>query len=85
MPVLVLAVSEDFDKLLENRGLTPIAALSKPRRVMVMAINVSFVFIVAILGTEHGRANRTGEVLDMIFALQSCDVGSPKSAAASVA
>jgi hypothetical protein len=50
-----------------------------------MAINVSFVFIVAILGAKHGGANRTREVLDMIFALQSCDVGSPKSAAASVA
>jgi hypothetical protein len=46
MPVLILAIAEYFDKLLENGSMTAVASLSKSRRVVVMTVNVTFVLIV---------------------------------------
>jgi hypothetical protein len=85
MPVLVLAISEYFDKLFEDGGLTAAATLSKLCGVVVMAINLAVVLIVAILGSKHCWAQGAGEVVDMIFPVERRDVGPAKSSAAFVA
>lgn len=54
MPVLVLAVPEDLDKLLQNGGLAAVAALRELGRIMVVAVDISVVFVVAVLGAEDG-------------------------------
>jgi hypothetical protein len=48
MPVLVLAVSVDFDKLLEDGRLAAIAALGELCRVVVVAVDAPLVFVVAV-------------------------------------
>lgn len=67
--MLVLAIAENLDKLLEDGRLAAIASLSEFGRVVVMTIYVSLVFVVAVLGAKHGRTYRAGEVLDVIFTL----------------
>jgi len=44
--VLIDTIAEDFNKLLQNGGLTSIALLRKLRRVVVMAVHVAFVLVV---------------------------------------
>jgi len=76
--MLILAITEDFDELFENCSLTAVAALSKLGRVMVVAVYVSLMLVVAVLGTKDGRAYRTGEMFDVVFTIERGDVGSTK-------
>jgi hypothetical protein len=85
VPVLVLAVSEDLDELLKNGGLTTVAALGELGRIVVVAVHLVIVFVVAVLGSKHGRAQGAGKVVDVILALQGGDVRSPQCAVALVA
>lgn len=78
--MLILTVAEDFDKLFEDSCLTAIASLSEFGRVMVVAVYVSFVFIVAVLCTKDSRAYRAGKMLDMVFAVERGDVRSTEGA-----
>ncbi len=41
---------------------------------MIVAVHLSFVFVVAILSPKKGWAHGTGEVLDMVLALKRGDV-----------
>jgi hypothetical protein len=41
---------------------------------MVVAIDLSIMFIVAVLRTKHRRAHRTSEVVDVIFPVEGRDV-----------
>lgn len=50
--MLILSISEDLDKLLKNCRLTSVALLSKLGGVMIMAVNLSIVFVVAVLSTK---------------------------------
>lgn len=75
MPVLVLAVAVDLDELLEDGDLTPVAALSKLGRVVVVTVNVAVVLIIAILGAEYRVTERACEMVDVVFAVESGDVG----------
>lgn len=84
MPMLVLTISEYLDELLEDGGLTPIASLSKSGGVMVVAVDFPFVLVVAVLSAKDCRAYRTGEMLNVVFPLQCCDVGSTQGATAFV-
>jgi len=56
MPVLVLAIAVDFDKLFKNRSLATIAPLSKARRVVIVTIDATIMFIIAVLRAENCRA-----------------------------
>lgn len=85
MPVLVLAIAEDFDKLLQNGCLAAVAALGKFCRIVIMAVDVSFVLVIAVLGAKHGRAYGAGEMLDVILSIQCGDVRAAKSASACMA
>lgn len=79
MPVLVLAVSEDLHKLLENRSLTAVASLRELSRVMIVAVNMAVVLVVAVLGAEYGRTQRAGEMVDVVLAVECSDVGAAQS------
>lgn len=74
MPVLVLSVPEDLNELLQYGGLAAVASLSELCRIVIVAVYLSFVFVVAILSSKNGRAHGTGEVLDMVLALQRRNV-----------
>lgn len=81
MPVLILAVSKYFDKLLEDGSLAATATLGVLCRIVVMAVNMSIVLVVAILSAEDSRAKRAGKVVDVVFAIEGRDVRTPKSSA----
>lgn len=55
--MLVYAIPEDLDELLQNSGLTAGASLRKLRRVMVVTVDFSGVLIVAILCAEDRRTD----------------------------
>lgn len=72
--MLVLSVPEDFHELLQNGSLTTVASLSKLCRVVIVAVHLSFVFVVAILSPKDGRAHGTSEVFDVVLALKRRNV-----------
>ena len=55
--MLVLSVSEDLNKLLENGRVTSIAPLSELRGVVIMTVHLSVVLVIAVLSAEHGRTD----------------------------
>jgi hypothetical protein len=77
--MLVLAVAEDFNKLFENRRMTPVTPLGESGRIVIVTVYIAFMFVVGVLSTKDSWADGTGEVLDMVFAIQSCDVGASQS------
>lgn len=74
MPMLVLAIAEDLDELLEYGCSAAVAALGEFCGVVIMAVYISFVFVIAVLSAEYGRTYRAGEMLYMVFAIQGGDV-----------
>ena len=85
VPVLILAIAEDLDELLEDGRLTSIAPLREPCRVVVVAIDLAVVFIITVLSAEYGRTHGTSEVLNVIFPIERSNVRASKRAAAGVA
>ena len=81
--MLILSISQDLNKLLEDSSMTSITPLSKLCRVVIMTVDLIFVLIVAVLRPKDRGTNRASEVLDMIFPFQSSDVGSTKSSSTS--
>jgi len=72
--MLILTVPEYLNELLQNGSLAAVASLSKLGRIVIVAVHLSFVFVVAILSPKNGWAHGTGEVLDMVLALKRRDV-----------
>ena len=72
--MLILAVSEDFNELLEDGCLATIAPLGELGRIVIVTVHSSVVLIIAVLRTEHGRADRTSKVLNVVFAVECGDV-----------
>lgn len=72
--MLVLSISEDLNKLLKNCCLTSVTLLGELGGVMIMAIDLSIVFVVTVLSTKNGRTKRTGKMIDVILSLERCDV-----------
>lgn len=83
--MLVLTIAKDLDELLQDGGLAAIALLRKPGRIMVVTIHASFVFVIAILRAEDCWTDRASKVLNVVLALQCCDVGAAKRATTSEA
>jgi hypothetical protein len=69
MPVLIMAVTEDLDKLFEDCGMTAVTSLGEMSGVVIVTVDVAFVLIIGVLSSEHGRADRAGEVFDVILAI----------------
>lgn len=59
-----------------------IASLSELGRVVVMAVYLALVLVITVLSSKDGRADGAGEMLNVIFVVQSRDVGSSESASA---
>ena len=74
MPMLILAVSINLDKLLENGRVAAVAALSELSGVVKMTIDLSLVFVVGVLSAKHRRAYGTGEMFNVILAVESSNV-----------
>jgi len=74
MPVLILAIAEDLDKLLENGSLAALAPLGKTGRVVIMAIHLAIVLIVAVLCSKHCGTQRAGKVINVVFPLECRDI-----------
>jgi hypothetical protein len=74
MPVLVLAVPKDLDKLLEDSSVAAITSLCKMRRVVVVAVDLSVMLVVTILRTKNCRTDRAGKVFNVILPIDSRDV-----------
>jgi len=74
VPVLVLAITEYLDKLLENGGTATIASLGKLGRIMVMTVHISVMLIVTILSAKDSRTKAAREVLDVIFSVKRSDI-----------
>lgn len=84
VPMLVLAISEDLDELLQDCRLAAAAALSELRGVVVVAVDLAIMLIITILSPEHCWTKRAGEMVDMILVIESGDVGPAESSAALV-
>lgn len=54
--MLILAVAIYLDKLLQDGGLTAIAALRELGGVVVVAVDLAIVLVIAVLGSEDGGA-----------------------------
>ena len=85
MPVLIDSIAEDLHELLEDCCLAPIALLRKICAVMEVAVDIAVMFVVGVLGAEDGWADGAGEVLDVVFAVESCYIRATQSTAAVVA
>jgi hypothetical protein len=83
--MLVLSISEDLNELFQNGRLATIAFRCELRGVMIMAVDLTVVFIVRILRAKHGRTNATCKVLDMVLAVQCSDIRSTQGLAAIMA
>ena len=75
--MLILSVTEDFHKLFQDRSLTAVTSLCKSCGVMIMAVDSTFMFVVAILGAERCGTHRTRKVVNVIFMVQRSNVGAP--------
>jgi hypothetical protein len=55
MPVLVLPVAKDLDKLLKNCRVASVALLGELGGIVVVAVNLGIMLVVAVLGAEDCR------------------------------
>ena len=83
--MLIHAIPENLDELFQDSCLASIALLRKLCGVVVMAEDVSFVFVVGVLRAEDGGADAAGEVFYVVFAVKGGDVRAAEGATAGVA
>ena len=83
--MLIRAVPVDLYKLLQDCCLTSVASLRVLGRIMIMAIDFAFVLVVAILRAKNRWANGAGEVFNVVFPIQCCDVRAAKSTSTFIA
>ena len=67
--MLVNTIPEDFNELFEDRSLAAIALLRKFRRIMIMAVDMAFVFVVAVGCAEDSGTYTACEMLDVVFSI----------------
>lgn len=72
--MLILTISKYLDELFQDCRLASITSLRESCRIMVVAVNLSIVLVITILRAENCWTYRTSEMVDMVFALESCDV-----------
>lgn len=74
MPVLILTITEDLHELFQDGRLTAITALGKLGGIVVVTVYATLVLVVAVGRAEDGGAYGAGEMLDMVFAVESCNI-----------
>ena len=67
MPAFIPHVSVDLDELFQDSGAAPGTLGRKPRRVVVMAIDIPVVFVVRVMRPKQGGAYRASEVFHVIL------------------
>lgn len=72
--MLILPIAEYLDELLENSSVTAVASLRKLCRVMEMAIDLTIMFIITVLGAKDSWAYRTSKMIDMVFLVKCRDI-----------
>lgn len=80
--MLIDPVSEALDELFQYGRLAAGTLLRKPRGIMIVTVDLVLVFVVAVFRAEDRRTDGAGEVLDMIFPVQSSDVRTSQGTAA---
>ena len=85
MPMLILTITKYLNELFQDCCVATITFLCKLCRIVIMAINTAVMLIVTILCTKHGRTYRAREMLDVVFSLESGDVGAAQCSTASEA
>lgn len=83
--MLILPIAEDFDKLLQNRGMAAMAPLGKLGRIVEVAVHFVFVLVIGVLRTKHCRTHGAGKVFNMVLALQSGDIRATERATTGMA
>lgn len=81
VPMLVLIVAIDLDKLLEDRSVTSCAADSESGGIMEVAEDFAIVFVVTILRSKNSWTRRAREMLYVELGSQGSDVTASKSTA----
>ena len=76
--MLILPISKDLHELLEDRGLTTVASLSKLGRIVIMAVDFIAVLVVAVLRSKDRGTNGACEMLNVIFSIQGRNVRTTK-------
>lgn len=85
MPILLDAIAVDFNELLKDCRCAALAFLSESRRVVKVAVYVSIVFVITLLGFECLGAYRALEVFQVVFPTQSCNVRAAERSSTSMA
>ena len=67
MPTLISVIPVYLYKLLQDSTIATGTFCSKPSRIMKMTIHIILMFVVRVLRAKNSRANRTREMLNMIF------------------
>lgn len=62
-----------------------VAALRELSGVVVVAVDIAVVFVIAVLSAKDGGTEGAGEVVNVILALESCDIGPSQGSATLVA
>lgn len=82
--MLIDAISENFNELLQDCGLATIALLRESCGIVIVAIYAAFVLVVTVLRPKHCRAHAAGEMLNVVFAFQRGDIRASQCAFARV-
>lgn len=72
MPTLGSTVAVELHELLQDSSRTASTLRCKSGRVVKMAVNVIFVFIIAVLRPERDQTDRTSEVLNVVLLACTC-------------
>lgn len=78
--MLIHAISEYLHKLLQNGRLASIALLCEFRGVVVVAVYTALMFVIRVLSTKHSRTDGARKMLNVVLAIQGCNVGAAESA-----
>ena len=80
--MLVLSVPENLYKLLQDCRMAAITSLCESGRIVEVAVDFAFVFVIAVFSTESCRTNRASEVINVVLVVESCDIGASQSTSA---
>jgi len=70
--MLILAIAEDFHKLLEYSSLAPITLLRELCGIVVVTVDAALMLVVTIPRSKDCRAHGACEMLNVVFPLQGC-------------
>lgn len=85
VPVFILAVAVNLDKLLENGGPASSTLYSIVDRVVIVTVDLAIVFVIRVLGSKDGWADGACKVLNVILVVEGGDVAPTQGLATGLA